>query len=420
MSWDDKDFVLKAVKRHGLDLEHASDELRADKEIVQKAVQSRGRALEYASDELRADKEIAFAAVRDNGRVLEHVSNELQDNRDIVFAAVQNYGPALKFASDKQKDNRDIVFAAVQEDDRALQYASDELRADKEIVFATIQKLGYGLQYALGEARADKEVVLTAVQQNGDALKFASETLRSDKDIVIAAVKEKPIVLKFALGGLNQDPDCLKAAGLFDDSYDNLKLKNAPRIVLSTKFSLGEKTTSYATEVALIMKENPYFQSKVVYSPNSWDKNTCDPNWTDISFPCRGTKRTCLKYYFKDNLPVEKKCCWRSSYRYQLMKGKETGGFMVQVAEFDEDSQKHVLGNGQQIETELAELVGLKVFRVYQQISGYSHIRGRNGMDSDYEIADLINELVKCAESWYENGCSDLSVKEVRLEDKIW
>ncbi len=319
--------------------------------------------------------------------------------------------------------DKEVVLATVRVLGRyALRNLPDNLKADKEVVLAAVQIDGVALEYASQELKAKKEIVLAAIQQNGDALQYASEALRSDKEVVITATKQNPTALKFALGGLNQDPDCLQAAGLFHDNYDTLKLNNAPRIVLSTKFSLGEKTTSYATKVALLMKKNPYFASKVVYSPNTWDKNTCDPNWTDITFPCRGTKETCQKYEFKDNLPVEKECCWRSSYRYQLMRGKETGGFMVQVAEFDNsyEVEKHVLGNGQQIETELAQQVGLKVFRVYQQLEKsrpvfFYNISALYGLNSEKSISKLIDELVKCAESWYENGCSDMSVTEVRI-----
>ncbi len=310
-----------------------------------------------------------------------------------------------------------------------LEEASDDIKADRQFILKAVQKSAFALEHAPDKLKADKEVVLAAVQQNGYVLvQDSSETLRSDKEVVVAAVKQEPTALKFALGGLNQDPGCLKAAGLFDDNYDTLRLRNAPRIVLLTKFSLGEKTTSYATKVALLMKKNPYFASyeeksilcfKSSYSPNAWDKNTCDLKWTDITFPCRGTKETCKKYEFKDNLPVEKECCWRSSYRYQLMRGKETGGFMVQVAEFDKDSQKPVLGDGQQIEIELAEQVGLKVFRVYQQLTGIANESDRFGDNSEYFISELIDELVKCAERCYKRGCSDMSVAEVRIEDEI-
>ncbi len=439
----DREFILKAVQKCGLALKFASDKLKADREIVMAAVQRGGYALEYSSDELKADKDVVMAAVQEDYRALEYASDELKADKDIVMAAVQEDADALNYALGELKADKEFVFAAVQRNGFALKYASEELKAYKEVVIAALQNSAGALRYASDDLKADREIVLKAVQKdenvlehvsnkiwddkefvlkvvqiNGDLLQKASEIFRSDKEVVIAAVKQKPTALKFAMGGMNQDPDCLKAAGLFDDNYDTLKLKNAQRIVLSTKFSLGENTSSYATLVALLMKQDPYFELKVVYSPNAWDKNTCDPNWTDINFPCRGTEETCKKYEFKDNLPVEKECCWRSSYRYQLMKGKETGGFMVQVAKFDEKSQKHVLGNGQQIETELAKKVGLKVFRVYQQLIGLKNENLR-GVHSDYGISELIDELVKCAESWYENGCSDMSVTEVRLRDDI-
>ncbi len=419
----DRRFILKAVQKEGYALQYASSELRADKEIVETAVQNNGCALRYASPKLRADRETVLKAIQENGDALQFASSDQRADKEIVINAIQNSRWALEHSSDKLLADRKLVLRAIQHSSNlnTLQCVLSQLslRADKKLIRNVLQRNGCALQFAADELRADKEIVLNAIQISGDILKYASETLRSDKEVVITAVKQNPTALKFALGGLNQDPDCLKAAGLFNENYDTLKLKSAPRIVLSTKFSLGEKTTSYATKVALLMEENPYFASKVVYSPNTRDKNTCDPKWTDINFPCRGTEETCLKYKFEDNLPVEKECCWRSSYRYQLMRGKDTGGFMVQVAEWNYESKDHVLGDGQQIETELAEQVGLKVFRVYQQLCTFSNNSWQYGMHSEEDISKLINELVKCAESWCKNGCSDMSVTEVRLVDKI-
>ena len=157
---------------------------------------------------------------------------------------------------------------------------------------------------------------------------------------------------------------------------------------------------------------------KVVYLSNAWDKNTCDENWTNIDHPCRGTPTTFGKCIFsKDNVPIEHKCCWRSSFRYQLTKAKESGGFMVQVAEFDFGLQDHVLGNGQQIETELAEQLGVKVFCIYQEKWKTSVGVWFYSKSSKASISNLIDELVKSAERWDRNGRDDMSVEEVFLKD---
>ena len=63
--------------------------------------------------------------------------------------------------------------------------------------------------------------------------------------------------------------------------------------ILSVKFSLFEKSTTYATEFASTLKCGPYLGEFETYNPNAWSKKSCDPDYTDISGPCRGTSETC-------------------------------------------------------------------------------------------------------------------------------
>lgn len=102
---------------------------------------------------------------------------------------------------------------------------------------------------------------------------------------------------------------------------------------------------------------------------------------------------------------------------YQLKKAKVTGGFMIQVAEFDQKLKKHVLGNGQQIETELAGRVGVKVFRVYQEYI-YEDGTPTYPCDSDHSVSDLVDEIVKGAQSWLESDREDMTVHEIHLKVK--
>ncbi len=241
---------------------------------------------------------------------------------------------------------------------------------------------------------------MEAVRQDGRALEYASHDLRCTKEVVLTAVRQNPTSLTYALGGLNQDRDCLAMAGLFDDKYDRLSNANATRVVMSTKFSLSGNTSDYPTKLALLLKKHPYFNNSIVYFPNSWSKDTCDPNWTDIRHPCQGTFVTSGKpAEFKIGVPKENKSCWRYSFRYQLEKAKETGGFMVQVAKYSREEECHILGLGQQIETKMANQVGVKIFRIYQN-PAYPFNR----------VEDTVRGFVKCVESWYYGGCEDISL----------
>ncbi len=102
----------------------------------------------------------------------------------------------------------------------------------------------------------------------------------------------------------------------------------------------------------------------------------------------------------------------------QLLKAKETDGvLMVQIAEFDSRKTMHVLGNGQQIETELAEAVGVKVFRVHQQ----EVLPKVDIFESDeWSVSQLVNELVKCIEEWQVSGRKDMAVEEIFINFKYF
>ena len=52
---------MEAVKKHGIALKYASEELRNDKEVVMVAVKEDRRALKYLSEELRNDKEFILS-----------------------------------------------------------------------------------------------------------------------------------------------------------------------------------------------------------------------------------------------------------------------------------------------------------------------------------------------------------------------
>ena len=277
-------------------------------------------------------------------------------------------------------------------DGRVLQYVKEEIRNhDPEVVGHACTSYGLALQYTTHELQMLYPIIVRqACEENGMALRYAAPILRMDKEIVIAAVKSKPEALKYALNGLAQDPDCLVAAQLWDDtsstrigsmgrssrsmnhvmapsiSKSQQTLRNAKctgstalssntvssidaatsttsrvnggmrHIVLSTKFSLGENCTSTATQFTVLLKQHPYIQNGnfTIYSPNAFDKTTCDPEWTNIHHPCRGTFETCQIPHpeHKTGEPSHESC-WRYSFRYQLQLAKQTNGLMIQLAE---------------------------------------------------------------------------------------
>lgn len=147
-NWDNKEFVLNEMMRHGVHLECASERLMADKEVVLTAVRQDGRALCYAAEHLLADKEVVLAAVKQNGWSLRFAAKSVQADKEVVLAAVQQDGMALSSAARSLYADVEVVRAAVEENARSLDYvldyASDDLFWDEEVLRSAL-----GQQYPI-------------------------------------------------------------------------------------------------------------------------------------------------------------------------------------------------------------------------------------------------------------------------------
>ena len=252
------------------------------------------------------------------------------------------------------------------------------------------------------------------------------ELQRNHKDIVLVAVKSNPDNIKYIPDDMKRDRDVLVASGMFDKSHENSNRRlqqPQPRfvnkivggfvtvlqqqamkrkIVLSTRFALDPKTNHYeATKFTQMLKEDEYIQNGdfILYAPNAFDKKSCDPNWTDIKHPCRGTKGSCRydNILTKDGYPTND-CCWRYSFRNQLEEAKKTGGFILQLVEREHGSDHKTtptLGNGQQIELDMSKQLRLKVFHIYIPRMGFSK--------------RYVDTVVEAIQNWYDDNCQDMS-----------
>lgn len=79
---------------------------------------------------------------------------------------------------------------------------------------------------------------------------------------------------------------------------------------------------------------------------------------------------------------------------------------MVQVVEIDKSTEEHVLEDNQKIELEIAKAVGIKIFRVYQDI-----YFGDISPFDDYHVARLVEHV----KSWNHGHCADMKESEIKL-----
>lgn len=87
-----------------------------------------GRALRRAPEEVRRDRDLVLAAVQRDGLELEFAAPALQEDRELVLAAVRQNGRALRFAATALRKDHDVVLAAVNSCGLALMYAEESLK----------------------------------------------------------------------------------------------------------------------------------------------------------------------------------------------------------------------------------------------------------------------------------------------------
>jgi hypothetical protein len=127
-NWNDKEFVLKRVKKVSRDLEFASDRLKDNEEVVLAAVQENGRALLYASDRLKDNEEVVLASVNQNGYALKYASARLKDNEEVVLSIVQEYGFVLGWASDRLRSDVNFCIECAKKNPGSIAYFLGEAK----------------------------------------------------------------------------------------------------------------------------------------------------------------------------------------------------------------------------------------------------------------------------------------------------
>ncbi len=269
----DRDTVINAVKRNGINLKYADKKFLFDYEIVMAAVSNKNNSNRYKIDEhdvcrvndvqfectcshgqvsileladpsLRADKSIVLAAINIAGCALQHAHISLRSDPEIVLAAFSNCSFSLEFAEKIVFSDRKLVLDAVAKNGAFIEFADKNLRADRDVVNAALSSQIELLQYCeymefneylyesdlffdyagykgVGKSlfrfadeslKSDRDFVLAKVKQSGRALEFAHESLRLDRELAFLALKSYPESFEFAHESLKSDREFVFAA----------------------------------------------------------------------------------------------------------------------------------------------------------------------------------------------------------------
>ncbi|MDD7804220.1 MAG: DUF4116 domain-containing protein, partial [Endozoicomonas sp. (ex Botrylloides leachii)] len=201
---DDPEVMLAAVKCCAGNLKRASDRLKNDRDFVLKAIRSQGSNLEYASHVLKYDI-FGFEEDKSKDSNLEYASHALKDDIEVVQAACHLDGYALKYASDRLRGKKSVVLEAVSNRGSALQYASDKLKNDPDVFIAAIKQYHNAHIYAGSAWKQNREAVLAAVKAYGNNLREVDENFKNDAEIVSMAIQNTPYAFEHASDQFKQD-----------------------------------------------------------------------------------------------------------------------------------------------------------------------------------------------------------------------
>jgi hypothetical protein len=169
----DKELILWGLRRGCNTI--IAKELSSDPDI---AVQT----LASIPEDMKSDRDIVLKMIRKKGILLKEASNELQADKQLVLIAVSNSG-YIQYALDNWKDDLDVVRAHT---NGYSNYSAHFSINNKSIAILVLRMKGDQLRNCSAELRNDREVVYAAVLQNG----YIPARWWDDLDIVITAIIE--------------------------------------------------------------------------------------------------------------------------------------------------------------------------------------------------------------------------------------
>eukprot|EP00968_Pinguiococcus_pyrenoidosus_P014771 scaffold1348_cov279-Pinguiococcus_pyrenoidosus.AAC.1 len=164
--WNDREFVLEAMRQDGEDLEYVSEELRNDPDVVRLAIE--------------------------NGCLcsLHCVPDALLKHPDVILALLAtNEYPPIELVDEELLGDPVFMLQALWYSQELLERA-EELRNDREFMLAAIRACEVSLLDAPQEFQSDREFVLEAVSASVSAFRFGSDELHGDREVVLAAVRK--------------------------------------------------------------------------------------------------------------------------------------------------------------------------------------------------------------------------------------
>lgn len=251
---DDKDLVLTSLEKDDWNLEYASERLQRDFDVINclKDKRLKEEYLDKIKNLQKFNNDNIVSILKKDGLQLEYANNQIQDNKEIALIAINSNPYAFKFVSKRLKNDKDFVLQVLQKDGELYCYVGEECAKDLEVIKSAIYNTNYHydiIEKIIDDGNNDiicdnKEIVKMIVSSTGSYLENASEKLRDDFEVVKSAVSnghKEGDVIEYASERLrdNEDivilsllnePDWYEEDGLSILKYVSDRLKNDKKI----------------------------------------------------------------------------------------------------------------------------------------------------------------------------------------------
>jgi hypothetical protein len=124
-----REAIIRALKHDWQVLRHLSTEQRRDHQYIYIAAEKDVRAMQYALT-WHWHEGSGRAALRKDGLLLQHAPEEIRNKKDFVVTAIQNNPASLQFASERLRNDPSVVREAWLKDGSAWRWAGSRLLAD--------------------------------------------------------------------------------------------------------------------------------------------------------------------------------------------------------------------------------------------------------------------------------------------------
>lgn len=216
--FNDRDFVVEALKLNPYFFDILPEEMRGDKELILLA------AVGVDSFELRFNKKLLddrtflLNLLSVNGGLISLVDRDKID-REMLLTAIRQDFYAAAFIPYEMRHDRDLAVAVSKLQGKSLKYLAPEFRDDEEIVYNCVTSYR-AFEFASDRLKNNEEFLMRVLEKNPSCLAYAPKKYRTDRQLAEKLMDIHPYVYRYLQGELKYDLNyALKAIRLYPDLY---------------------------------------------------------------------------------------------------------------------------------------------------------------------------------------------------------